>query len=119
MLSLFLNDVTDGSSGLLIPERISSSLHMSLARLAQVAKVHRNTLQRHPESPAVQAKLGEVARVVAAASDLLGDTERAVLWFRHQPLAGFDGRTAEELVADGHTDAVLTHLELLRDGTYA
>ncbi len=119
MLSLFLNDVTDRSSGLLLPERISSSLHMPLTRLAQVANVHRNTLQRHPESPAVQTKLGEVARIVAAAADLLGDTGRAVVWFRHQPLAGFDGRTAEELVADGHADAVLAHLELLRDGTYA
>lgn len=119
MLSPFLASVMDRDSGLLSPERVGAALHMPMARLAKLAKLHRNTLQRHPDAPAVQTRLGEVARIVAAAADLLGDTGRAVVWFRHQPLAGFDGRTAEELVADGHADAVLTHLELLRDGAYA
>jgi uncharacterized protein (DUF2384 family) len=119
MLSPFLTEVTDRASGLLRPERLGAALHMPATQLARLAQVHRNTLQRHPESPVVQARLGEVARVVAAAADLLGDTGRAVVWFRHQPLAGFDGRTAAELVADGRADAVLAHLELLRDGAYA
>jgi hypothetical protein len=58
--------------------------------------------------------------VIATASDLLGgDTAKALVWFRHQPLSGFDGQTAEELVADGHVPAVLAHLETLRDGGYA
>ena len=47
------------------------------------------------------------------------DAARAIVWFRHQPLAAFDGRTAAELVAAGHVDAVLVHLEILRDGVYA
>jgi hypothetical protein len=119
MLSPFLDSVVDRNSGLLSPERVGAALRMPMSRLAKLAKLHRNTLQRHPEAPAVQTGLGEVARIVAAAADLLGDTGRAVVWFRHQPLAGFNGRTAEELVADGHADAVRTHLELLRDGVYA
>jgi uncharacterized protein (DUF2384 family) len=64
--------------------------------------------------------LGEVARVLAVATELLGgDVSRAVIWFRFQPLAGFDGKTAVELVEAGHTAAVLEHLEMLRDGVYA
>jgi uncharacterized protein (DUF2384 family) len=119
MLSAYLADVTD-KRGLFSPQRISETLRMPLAQLARLAKVHRNTLAQHPESPAVQARLGEVARVIATASDLLGgDTARAIVWFRHQPLAGFDGQTAEELVTEGHMDAVLAHLETLRDGGYA
>jgi uncharacterized protein (DUF2384 family) len=119
VLSAYLADVTD-QRGLLSPRRISDTLRVPLGHLARIAQVHRNTLARHPESPAVQARLGEVARVVVTAADLLGgDTPRAVVWFRHQPLAGFDGRTAEELVAAGHADAVLAHLEMLRDGGYA
>src|SRR5690242_13096273 len=119
MLSPLLDAITDRRSGLLLPDRLSEVLHMPAAQLAGLAQLHRNTLQRHPASPVVQARLGEVARIVAAAADLLGDTGRAVVWFRHQPLAGFDGRTAAELVAAGHADAVLAHLELLRDGAYA
>jgi hypothetical protein len=41
------------------------------------------------------------------------------VWFRHQPIAGHDGRTALERVEAGHTDAVMAHLEDLRDGAYA
>jgi hypothetical protein len=44
-------------------------------------------------------------RVIATASDLLGgNIAKAIVWFRHQPLSGFEGQSAEELVADGHTD---------------
>ncbi len=120
MLSSFIDDVIDRRSGLISPERVSATLRVTLAQLARLAQVHRNTLSRHPGSPTVQERLGEVARIVATAADLLeGDTRRAIVWFRHQPLAGFDGRTAEELVAAGHADAVLAHLEMLRDGVYA
>ena len=118
MLNAFLDKVSDG--GIISPQRVGDALHMPLSQLARLVKVHRNTLARLPGSPVVQARLGEVARMIAAASELLdGDIARAVIWFRHQPLAGFDGRTAEELVADGHPNAVLGHLEMLRDGVYA
>ncbi len=120
MLTGFLDDVTDRRRGMISPERVSKALHISLAEVARLAKVHRNTLAQKPDSPVVQERLGEVARVIAAAADLLdGDTGRAVVWFRHQPLSGFDGATAAELTAAGHTDAVLAHLEMLRDGVYA
>src|SRR4051794_12582718 len=106
--------------GVFSPQRMSETLRVPMSQLARIVKVHRNSLSQHPESPAVQARLGEVARVIATASDLLGgDTAKAIIWFRHQPLSGFDGQTAEELVAEGHTQAVLAHLETLRDGGYA
>jgi len=67
----------------------------------------------------VRDHLGDVARIVSIAAELTGDEARAILWFRHQPLSGFDGATAEELVAQGHGRAVVEHLALLRDGGYA
>lgn len=120
LLSPFLDQVIDKRQGTISPKRISEALRMPLSRLARLANVHRNTLSRRPASSSVQEPLALVARIVAAAAELVeGDTGRAVIWFRHQPLAGFSGRTAEELVADGHADAVLSHLEMLRDGGYA
>ena len=119
MLSAFLDEVIDRRRGAISPKRMSHALRVPLSHLARIAKVHRNTLARHPDSPAVQERLGEVARIVSTAADLLGgDARRAIVWFKHQPLAGFDGRTAEELVADGDAAAVLAHLEMLRDGGY-
>lgn len=120
VLSAFIDSVTDARQGMISPRRVGDALHMSLAEVARLAKVHRNTLTQKPDSPIVQERLGEVARIIAAAAELMeADPHRAVVWFRHQPLAAFDGRTAAELTADGHGSAVLTHLEMLRDGVYA
>ena len=119
MLSAYLAEVTD-QHGLVLAA--AAQRHPPHAARPIGADRQGPPQYSHPAPgiPAVQARLGEVARVVATAADLLGgDTPRAIVWFRHQPLAGFDGRTAEELVAAGHTDAVLAHLEMLRDGGYA
>lgn len=119
LLSSFLERVSEPKGGGLSPNRVSGALNMSVADLSRVTRLHRNTLTRTPGSPFVQARVGEVARIVAQAAEIIGDDDRAAIWFRHQPLAGFDGRTAEELVGAGHGDAVLMHLDTLLDGGYA
>ena len=63
--------------------------------------------------------LESVAQILLVAKQLTGDTDRAVAWFRHQPIAGHHGKTALELVEAGHAAAVLAHLEDLQDGGYA
>jgi uncharacterized protein (DUF2384 family) len=119
MLSPFLAKVSDPKAGGLSPERVGGALKMSIADMARMTRLHRNTLTRAPASPSVQARVGEVARILSAAAELLGDDDRAAVWFRHQPLAGFAGRTAEELVTAGHGEAVIMHLDQLADGGYA
>lgn len=57
--------------------------------------------------------------IIARATELLGDEPRAIAWFRFQPLPGFDGKTAEELVAEGQAEAVLNHLDALENGGFA
>jgi hypothetical protein len=120
MLCSPLADVYDPNLGGISPELVAATLKVQLVDIARLAAVHRNTLARAPNSPKVQGRLGEVMRILAESAALLdGDLGKAVLWFRHQPLAGFAGQTAEELVAAGHADAVLTHLHLLQQGSYA
>lgn len=102
------------------PDRVASLLHMPLADIARVTDVDRNTLTRAPGSAKVQSRLGLMMRILTEASDLMGgDVAKAAIWFRHQPLSGFDGQTAEDLVATGHADAVVTHLAMLPDSVYA
>jgi uncharacterized protein (DUF2384 family) len=119
MLSPFLTEVMEPQNGTISPQRLSHVLHISLVRLSELTRLHRNTLTRNPDSPEVQQRLGDVARILTQAADLVGDDQRAIIWFRHQPLSGFDHKTAEELVAAGHADAVLEHLAMLSDGAYA
>jgi len=102
------------------PDRVAMLLRMPLTEVARIADVHRNTLTRAPTSAKVQTRPGEMMRILSEASDLMGgDLGKVAIWFRHQPLAGFDGQTAEELVAAGHAHAVVNHLAMLRDGVYA
>ncbi|HXA24558.1 MAG TPA: hypothetical protein VNW90_19900 [Acetobacteraceae bacterium] len=120
MLSLPLEAVYDPGLNCISPEKVAATLHVSLADVARIADVHRNTLARAPASAKVQARLGEIMRILTEAADLLGDdVGKAALWFCHQPLAGFEGQTAEELVTTGHATAVLVHLAMLRQGSYA
>lgn len=117
MLTALLADIRERD--FVSPQRMSRKLRLPLAELAKLAHVHRNTLAQRPESPAVQKSLEPVVRILAAAEELTGDADRAIIWFRHQPIPGHGGRTALELVEAGHADAVVAHLEDLRDGTYA
>jgi uncharacterized protein (DUF2384 family) len=119
MLSAFFDEVMEPGRGFLSPQRMSRALRMPLSDLSRVTHLHRNTLARKPQSDRVQARLGEIARIIALASDLVGNSDRAIIWFRHQPLAGFAHKTAEELVSEGHGRAVLKHLEMLTEGGYA
>jgi hypothetical protein len=116
MLAAFLEDIRDGD--IIAPKRMAARLRLPVTRLSKLAHLNRNTMISRPQSPAVQAKLGEIARIIARAAELAGDEGRAIIWFRHQPIPGF-GKTAEELVEEGHADAVLWTLESMEQGVYA
>jgi hypothetical protein len=117
MLTALLADIRERD--FVSPRRMSRRLRLPLSELAKLARIHRNTLAQRPESPLVQKSLEPVVRILAAAEELTGDPDRAIIWFRHQPIVGHGGRTALDLVEAGHADAVLAHLEDLRDGAYA
>ena len=119
MLSNFLAEVIEPKRGIISPRLMSRALRISLSELSKAVHVHRNTLTSKPESERVQARLGQIAKIVTVAAELTGDPGRAVVWFRHQPLAAFDNKTPEELVREGHAEAVLAHLNTLADGVYA
>jgi hypothetical protein len=117
VLTVLLEDIREGD--FVSPQRMSERLRLPLAELAKLVHVHRNTLAKHPASPTVQKNLEPVVRILAAAEELTGDAGRAIVWFRYQPIPGHAGRTPLQLVEEGHADAVLAHLEDLRDGAYA
>lgn len=97
------------------PKRVADALGVQLGRLAEIAGVHRNTLAR-PSSERLQDRLRDMVRVITAATEHTADLDRAIYWFKNDPIATLRHRTAAELVAAGHTDAVLAHLDELSDG---
>ena len=97
------------------PKRVADVLGVQLGRLAELAGVHRNTLAR-PSSERLQDRLRDMVRVISAAAEHTADLDRAIYWFKNEPIVTLKHRTAAELVAAGHTDAVLAHLDELSDG---
>lgn len=116
MLAAFLDEIRD--EDIIAPRRLAERLRLPLTGLAKLAHLNRNTMTARPESPAVQAKLGEIARIIARAAQLSGDEDRAIIWFKHQPIPGF-GRTAEQLVEEGYAELVMEDLERMADGVYS
>jgi hypothetical protein len=108
----FLKD-PDTPAPVLSPKRFSQVMHIDLQTLAEQAHVHRNTISRAPGSRGVQDFLREALRVIKAATELNGDLNKAVFWYRNEPLSVFGYKTAERLVSEGRTDDLLRHLTSL------
>jgi len=111
----FLRDQEVGAA-LLSPKRFSEVFSMDIQTLAAQAHVHRNTISRAPASEGVQRFLREALRVIRAATDLSGDVDRALFWYRNEPLQAFGYKTAEQLVSDGRTEDLLRYIGSLESG---
>lgn len=111
----FLKD-PDAPASVLSPKRFSQAMHIDLQTLAEQAHVHRNTISRAPGSQGVQDFLREALRVIKAATDLNGDLNTALFWYRNEPLSVFGYKTAERLVSEGRTDDLLHYIASIQVG---
>lgn len=70
------------------------------------------------DSPASQLQryLQDMLRVLTVATEMTGDAERAVFLLRNEPLKSFGYKTADTLVQEGRTDAVIAYPESLAGG---
>ena len=103
----------DTPAPVLSPKRFSQAMHIDLQTLAEQAHVHRNTISRAPGSRGVQEFLREALRAIKAAADLKGDLNKALFWYRNEPLTVFGYKTAERLVSEGRTDDLLPYVPSL------
>jgi hypothetical protein len=115
MMSGFVQSLQEPRSPYISPKRFSAALGVQVASLADLTGVHRNTL-RNPASERVQGKLREIVKVITMAASLTGDLNKAIYWFRNEPIADYDHKTAAELVAGGQLEAVLSYLRDLENG---
>ena len=114
----FIGELQEPYDALVIsPKRYAEKLRLDLQTVADQAKVHRNTVARSPNSETLQRYLRDALRVLKAASDLSGDMNKALYWFRNHPLQPFEYKTAEQLVADGKADAVVRYISMLEVGS--
>lgn len=109
----------EGLTPFLSAKRVAQLLGVNLTELAGLIGVARNTLAARTGARKVDAALSPVVRILAMAGEMAGDEQRAAIWFKHQPIPGWAGKTAYDLVREGKTDKVLAYLEAVRSGVYA
>jgi hypothetical protein len=109
----------DGATTYLSARRVAALLGITLTELAALAGVARNTLTAKTGARKVDIALSPIVRILAMASDMAGDDQRAAIWFKHQPIPGWAGSTAYDLVRERKADKVLAYLEAVRSGVYA
>jgi uncharacterized protein (DUF2384 family) len=61
----------------------------------------------------------ETLRILTMAEEIAGDKQRAATWFEQQPLPGWAGKTAYDLVQEGKADKVMDYLEAVKSGVYS
>lgn len=100
-------------------KRVASLLGVTLTELATLIGVARNTLTAKSGARKVDNALSPLVRILAMAAEMAGDDQRAAIWFKHQPIPGWAGKTSYDLVRERKSDKVLAYLEAVRSGVYA
>jgi hypothetical protein len=109
----------DERTPFLSARRVAERLGITQGELASLIGVARNTLAAKAGARKVDAALSPVVRILAMAGEMAGGEERAAIWFKHQPIPGWAGKTAYDLVREGRAEKVLAYLEAVRSGVYA
>jgi hypothetical protein len=102
---------------LIQPERFADALNLRVQDLAKLAGVHRTTVTETPGNARLQGFLREALRALSAAYEVTQDRDRSIFWFRNTPIPEFGHRTAETIVAEGKTDAVIAYLTSIAAGS--
>ena len=113
----FAEEFREPGTVVIQPERFAAALNLQFQELAQLAHVHRTTVSEAPANAKLQCYMRESLQVLSAALEVTRDRDGAIYWYRNAPIAEFQHRTAEQLVADHQTVAVLQYLQSMGSGS--
>ena len=116
-----MNLIELGEGGLFAPRKIASVLRTTNEELARSAGLGKDAVQRRERvhSDRTQRRLREVVEVLNKVEPRFGSALMAYAWYRSEPLAGFDGRTAMQLVHEGRSTDVLEYIDAVDAGVHA
>lgn len=108
--SVFTEEFRAPGQALIEPKRFATAVHLQIQELARLAGVHRATVAESPANARLQRFMRETLQVLSAAIGAMGEPERAIYWYRNTPIPQFQYHTAEQLIADQQTQALLSYL---------
>lgn len=96
---------------ILSPAKFIEMMGLDIRSFSSNAHVHSSTVTRSPAAESIQSHIRLNLEVLAAVTAVSGDDlQDAIFWYRNEPLALFDYKAAEMLVAKGRAVDVLNLL---------
>ena len=107
--------------GLFAPRKIADAFRTTSDDVARSVGLGKDAVQRKDRvrSDKTQRKLREMVEVINKVEPRFGSALMAYAWYRSEPLAGFAGQTAMQLVKSGRADDVLDYLDAVDAGLHA
>jgi len=109
------------SDGILTPRKIAQRLRTTSDDLARSAGLSKGAVQRKDRiaSGDTQRRLRELVDVIDRVEPRFGSPLMAYAWYRSEPLPGFSGQTAMQLVRSGRAGDVLDYIDAVDAGVHA
>ncbi|MGV3491935.1 MAG: antitoxin Xre/MbcA/ParS toxin-binding domain-containing protein [Devosia sp.] len=107
--------------GLLAPRKIAAAFRTTSEEVARTAGLGKDAVQRKDRigSDKTQRRLREMVEVINKVEPRFGSALIAYAWYRSEPLAGFAGQTAMQLVRAGRAEDVLDYIDAVDAGVHA
>ncbi len=108
-------------NGMLAPRKIADAFRTTSDEVARTAGLGRDAIQRKDrvQSVRTQRRLREMVEVINKVEPRFGSGLMAYAWYRSEPLAGFSGQTAMQLVRGGRGSEVLDYIDAVDAGVHA
>jgi hypothetical protein len=108
-------------NGLFAPRKIADALRTTSDEVARSAGLGRDAVQRKDrvQSDKTQRRLREMVEVLNKVEPRFGSALMAYAWYRSEPLAGFSGQTAMQLVLNGRASEILDYIDAVDAGVHA
>ncbi|WFP65784.1 MULTISPECIES: antitoxin Xre/MbcA/ParS toxin-binding domain-containing protein [unclassified Mesorhizobium] len=107
--------------GLFAPKKIAEAFRTTSEEIARTAGLGKDAVQRRERvrSDKTQRRLREMVEIVNKVEPRFGSALMAYAWYRSEPLPGFSGQTAMQLVREGRANEVLDFIDAVDAGIYA
>jgi uncharacterized protein (DUF2384 family) len=108
-------------NGIFVPRKIADALRTTSEEVARTIGLGRDAIQRKDRirSDKTQRRLREMIEIINKVEPRFGSALIAYAWYRSEPLPGFSGQTAMQLVRSGRADEVLDYIDALDAGVHA
>ena len=107
--------------GMFAPKKIAATLRTTSEEVARTVGLGKDAIQRKDRvrSDRTQRRLREMIEILNKVEPRFGSSLVAYAWYRSEPLAGFNGQTAMQLVRDGRAADVLNYVDAVDAGVHA